>query len=233
MDEQAIEAAAGRVEELVGRAPTGVIPAREPKRGDVFICAVPDGDALGWIVIGADGAALDDARAVRQVVELAAICETAEETAAALALDEALPALAAAWNLARDLGEAESETATHAMHAALEELQPLVEGLRVAAPAYLDRLAASASTVGDRFDYLKETAGQVSARLTGAPIDPLEPLAEALWGAIRILSRDGAPDRFRENVEGAMGVARAFADDVAARYLVPLAGAAAGAEEDA
>ena len=233
MEPIAIEAAAAHVEALVGRTPTGVIPAREPLRGEVFVCAVPDGDELGWIVIDADGAPLDQARSVRQVVELAAICETAEETASALAVDEALPALAAAWNLARDLGEAESETATHAMHAALEELQPLVAGLRVADPAYLDRLAAAAVTVGDRFDYLKETAGQVSARLTGAAIDPLEPLAEALWAAIRILSRDGAPDRFRENVEGAMGAARAFADDVAARYLVPLAGAAADTEEDA
>ena len=74
----------------------------------------------------------------------------------------------------------------------------------------------------DRFDLLKETAGGVSARLTGAPLDPLEPLAEALWGAIRVLSRHAPPDRFREHVEGAMGPARAFADDVVAGYLVPM-----------
>jgi hypothetical protein len=80
----------------------------------------------------------------------------------------------------------------------------------------MDRAAGltAAALVGDRFDLLKEAAGQVSARLTGHGVDPLEPLATALWGAIRVLSRDGAPDRFRASVEGAMGSARAFADAV-------------------
>ena len=233
MDEGAIVQAAGQVEARFGRAPAGVVPARDLRRGDVFVCGVPAGDDVEWVVVDAAGEALDDAREVRRVVELAAICEAAEETAAALALDDALPALAEAWRLARDLGEAEAELATHAMHAALEELQPLVQGLRVADPAYLDRLGLAAAAVGDRFDLLRETAGQVSARLTGAAIDPLEPLAEHLWAAIRILARDGAPDRFRENVEAAMGSARAFADDVLARYLVPLSGMPAPDEEDA
>ncbi|MFM7247564.1 MAG: hypothetical protein ACKO2Y_08865, partial [Actinomycetota bacterium] len=95
---------------------------------------------------------------------------------------------------------------------------------RVADPAYLDRLAQAAGLVGDRFDLLKEAAGQVSARLAGQGADPLEPLATALWAAIRLLSRDGPPDRFREGVETAMGPAQAFADDVLARYRVPLDG---------
>jgi hypothetical protein len=193
---------------------------------------VPREDALGWVVIDAAGAPLDERRVIRQAVELAAICEAAEETAAALAIDDAMPALAGAWRLAGELGEGDAELATHAMYQALEELQPLVQGLRVAEPAYLDRLAAAAALVGDRFDLLKEAAGQVSARLTGAGLDPLEPLAEQLWGAIRLLSREGAPDRFRENVEGAMGAARAFADDVLEQYLVPLSGADANTMED-
>jgi hypothetical protein len=209
-----------------------VIPASDLRRGDLFICAVPREDALGWVVIDAAGAPLDERRVIRQAVELAAICEAAEETAAALAIDDAMPALAGAWRLAGELGEGDAELATHAMYQALEELQPLVQGLRVAEPAYLDRLAAAAALVGDRFDLLKEAAGQVSARLTGAGLDPLEPLAEQLWGAIRLLSREGAPDRFRENVEGAMGAARAFADDVLEQYLVPLSGADANTMED-
>ncbi|MFM7693916.1 MAG: hypothetical protein ACKO7U_06385, partial [Actinomycetota bacterium] len=148
----------------------------------------------------------------------------AEEAAAALAVDEALPALGRAWELARELGEAEAELAAHATYQAVEALQPLVQGLRVADPAYLDRLAQAAGLVGDRFDLLKEAAGQVSARLAGQGADPLEPLATALWAAIRLLSRDGPPDRFREGVETAMGPAQAFADDVLARYRVPLDG---------
>ena len=88
--------------------------------------------------------------------------------------------------------------------------------------AHLDAVAGAASLVGDRFDLLKETAGGISARLTGAGIDPLEPLAERLWEAIRILSRNGAPDRFREAVEAAMGPAAALADDVVDNYAVAL-----------
>jgi hypothetical protein len=198
----------------------------------VFICAVPRGEALGWIIIDEAGAPLEERTAIRQVVELAAICEAAEETAAALAIDAALPALAAAWRLAGELGEDDAVLATHAMYQALEELQPLVQGVRIAEPGYLDALAAAAGLIGDRFDLLKETAGQVSAHLTGGELDPLEPLAEQLWGAIRILAREGAPDRFRENVEGAMGAARAFADDVVEQYLVPLSGPAAETMED-
>lgn len=232
MEPIAIEAAAAHVEALLGVTPRGVVPASDLRRGDLFICAVPQGEALGWVVIDAEGTPLDERRVIRQAVELAAICEAAEETAAALAIDEALPLLAEAWRLAGELGEADAELATHAMYQALEELQPLVQGIRVADPAYLDRLAGAASLIADRFDLLKETAGQVSARLTGAGIDPLEPLAEKLWGAIRILAREGAPDRFRENVEGAMGAARAFADDVLDQYLVPLSGADAETMED-
>ena len=233
MEPIAIEAAAAHIEARFGELPKGVIPVREPKRGEVFVCALERDGGYGWVVIDDAGDPLDDARAIRQIVELAAVCEAAEEAAAALSIDEALPALAEAWRLARELGESDAELAAHAMYQAVEELQPLVDGLRVADPLYLDRLAQAAGQIGDRFDFLKESAGQVSARLTGGPIDPLEPLAEALWAAIRLLSRDAPPDRFREHVEGAMGSARAFADDVVAGYLVPVGGAAAEPEEDA
>lgn len=222
MDEAAIEAAAGAVERLVGREPQAVIPVHQPHAGDAFVCAVPDGEALGWVVIDGDGVPLAERNPIRQVVELAVVCEAAEEAAAALALDEALPALAEAWRVARDLGEQEAEIAAHAAYQALEALQPLVSGLRVADPAYLDRLAQAAQLVGDRFDLLREAAGAVSARLTGQGADPLEELASALWSAIRLLSRDGPPDQFARAVEASFGPADAFADDVLDGYLVPL-----------
>lgn len=229
----AIEAAAAHIEQRFGTPPTAVVPARDFHRGVVFVCAVPDGEALGWIVIDETGMPLEDRAAIRQTVELTAICEAAEESAAALSIDEAMPALAEAWRLAGELGEAEAELATHAAYQAVEALQPLVTGIRVADPTYLDRLAEAAGLVGDRFDLLKEAAGQISARLTGQGVDPLEPLAQSLWGAIRILSRDGAPDHFREAVEAAMGPAAAFADDVVAQYLVPVTGDSAIETEDA
>ena len=188
------------------------------------MCAVPRDDGLDWVVIDDAGEPIVDREAVRGIVEIAAICEAAEESAAALAIDQALPALADAWRLAGELGEAEAQLAAHAAYQAMETLQPLVAGVRVADPTYLDQLAAAAALVGDRFDLLKEAAGQVSARLTGRGLDPLEPLAQSLWAAIRILSRDGTPDRFRQSVEGAMGPAAAFADDVLEHYLVLLVG---------
>ena len=85
------------------------------------------------------------------------------------------------------------------------------EGVRVAEPGYLDRVAVTAAMVGDRFDYLKDIAYGVSAKLSGAPGESGEALAESLWAAVRILARDGAPDRFREAVEGGMAAAQAFA----------------------
>ena len=65
--------------------------------------------------------------------------------------------------------------------------------------------------VGDRFDYLKDVAYGVSAKLSGAPGEAGEALAESLWSAVRLLARDGAPDRFREAVEGGMAVVEASA----------------------
>jgi hypothetical protein len=94
----------------------------------------------------------------------------------------------------------------------------------VAEPGYLDRVAVTAAMVGDRFDYLKEIAYGVSAKLSGTPGESGEALAESLWSAVRILARDGAPDRFREAVEGGMAAAQAFADDVLDNYVLDLEG---------
>ena len=41
---------------------------------------------------------------------------------------------------------------------------------------------------------------------------------------MRLLARDGAPDRFRNAMEGAIGAAGAFADDVQANYVLDLVG---------
>jgi len=73
----AIEAAAAHIEERFGRPPTAVVPARDLRSGVVFVCAVPNGDALGWVVIDEAGTPLEDHDAIRQTVELTAICEAA------------------------------------------------------------------------------------------------------------------------------------------------------------
>jgi hypothetical protein len=225
MEADRIEAAAEEVHARFGAVPELVAPARLPLRGAVFVCAFASRQGeRSWVVLREDGEPVATPTDIRAAVEIVALCETAEEVTSTVAIDEALPALAEAWRLAGELGEAEAELATHATYQAVEALSPLADGIRVADPAHLDRLAEGAALLGDRFDLLKEAAGAISARLDGAGVDPLEPLAERLWGAIRILSRDGAPDRFREVIESAMGPAAALADDVIDHYAAPLDG---------
>jgi hypothetical protein len=93
-------------------------------------------------------------------------------------------------------------------------------------------MAGLARALGDRFDLLQEAAGGVTMRLT-EPGNALEPLARALWDAVRVLSRDGAPERFATTLEAAMPAARALADDVQASYLVPFADADADVDAEA
>ena len=110
----------------------------------------------------------------------------------------------------------DDETVAVALRAMREAIAPLLqteEGVRVAEPGYLDRVAVTATMVGDRFDYLKNITYSVSAKLSGAPGESGEKLAESLWAAVRILARDGAPDRFREAVEGGMAAAQAFGEE--------------------
>lgn len=234
MEAERIEATAEDVRARFGALPELVAPARLPLRGAVFVCAFATAPGeRRWVVLREDGEPVLAPADVRAAVEIVALCETAEEVTATVAIEEALPVLAEAWRLAGALGEADAELATHAAYQAVEALAPLAEGIRVADPAHLDRLAEGAALLGDRFDLLKEAAGAVSARLTGAGVDPLEPLAERLWAAIRILSRDGAPDRFREVIEGAMGPAAALADDVIDNYAAPLDGGEHEQEENA
>jgi hypothetical protein len=163
-----------------------------------------------------------DGAVVRETAELIAMCETAEEAAALLSAPDADAALGRALSLAEAAEDHHVALACRAMREALEPLAGLDTGIRVARPGYLDEVAAAAAMVGDRFDYLKEAAYELSAKLGGTPGEPGEELAEATWNAVRALARDGAPDRFRELVEGGMPAASAFADDLVANYLEEL-----------
>ncbi len=203
--------------------PTAVLPVRRPAGTDLFVCAFADvTGTLRWLVLDAEGGPVGERRTIVDAVELAAICETAEEAAAALAADEALPLLREGRALAERLGMDEAARAARVTTEAIEELAVREDGVRVAEAAYLDRMAILAQAVGDRYDLLRDAAGGVTMRLTGTGGDDLEPLARALWDAVRALARDGAPDRFAATLEGAMPAARALADDVQANYLLPL-----------
>lgn len=221
MDEDRIVAAA----EAAGRhggPVSAVLPMRTTAGDERFACALARGEEFAWVVLDAGGEPLRAPAEIRSVAETIAICETAEESGAMLAATEADALLVRALGLVGD-----DETVAVAVRAMREAIAPLLgedAGVRVAEPGYLDRVAVTAGLVGDRFDYLKDIAYGVSAKLGGTPGEPGEELAEALWAAIRLLARDGAPDRFREAIEGGMGAAQAFAEDVLDNYVIDLEG---------
>src|SRR3954452_23505236 len=211
MDEERIVAAAEQAARHGGPV-AAVLPMRTTSGALRFACALQRGEELAWVVLDESGAPLEVPAEIRSVAETIAICETAEESGAVLAGAEADELLQRSLELAGD-----DETVAVALRAMREAVAPLLqveEGVRVAEPGYLDRVAVTATRVGDRFDYLKEVAYGVSAKLSGAPGESGEALAESLWAAVRILARDGAPDRFREAVEGSMAAAQAFGEDV-------------------
>ena len=218
MDEQRIVVAAGQAARH--GAVAAVLPVRTTAGTLRFMCALRRDDGLAWVVLDDAGEPLRVPGEIRSAAETIAICETAEESSAFLAAGEADAFLERALAAADD-----RETVAVAVRAMREAIAPLLAseaGVRVAEPGYLDRVAVAAALVGDRFDYLKDIAYDVSAHLAGTPGEEGEALAEALWAAVRVLARDGAPDRFREAVETGMAAAQAFAEDVLDNYVIDL-----------
>jgi len=225
VDAADVETVALRAAGQGGGLPAAVLPLRRSDGSTRFLCAFARGEeAYAWLLVDEHGVAETDRDEVRSAAEVVAMCETAEEAAAALAAEEALPLMRRAVELAQALEDPESDLAARAMVEALEDLVEVLPAFRVAEGPYVDRIADRANLVGDRFDLLKEAAASTTARLSGAPGEPLEPLAELLWDAVRLLARDGPPDRFRDAMEGAIGAAAAFAEDVETHYVLALEG---------
>jgi hypothetical protein len=225
VDAAEVETVALRAAGHGGGVPAAVLPLR--RAGEtLFLCAFSrpgrPAEEYGWLLLDAAGEPRTSPVTVRGAAEVVVLCETAEEAAAALAADEALPLLQRALAIADEHGHAEAALAARATIEALEDLLEVLPEFRVADAVYVDALAARAAMVGDRFDLLKEAAGDVTAQLSGAPGEPLEPLAQLLWDAVRLLARDGAPDRFASTMEGAVAAAAAFAEDVQRNYLLAL-----------
>jgi hypothetical protein len=225
MDTARIDQAATAAAGAAGAAPVAVLPVRTTRGEELFMCAFrPGPEQLAWLVIGGDGGVVRDRQVVHDAAQVIAMCETAEEASAALSARDADQALAHAMTLASEANDADAVVAVRAAREAIAPLLREPAGVRVAEAAYLDRVAIVANMVGDRYDLLRETALGVASRLADTPGDPAAPLARALWDAVSILSRDGAPDRFRDMIEAAMGASTAFADDVVAHYVEQLEG---------
>jgi hypothetical protein len=223
VDPADVETAALRAARHGGGLPAAVLPLRRADGSAWFLCAFArDDDGYAWLLMDCEGTPTTERAEVRSAAEVVAMCETAEEAAAALAAEDALPLVQRAVAMSETLGDAEANLAARATVEALEDLVEVLPPFRVAEATYVDRIADRANLVGDRFDLLKDAAASVTAGLSGAPGEAREPLAELLWDAVRLLARDGPPDRFRAAMEGAIGAAGAFADDVEAHYVLAL-----------
>lgn len=222
-DESAIERAAAAATATTGVVPEAVLPAVVRTDRRVFVCALGEGEDRRWLVVDDEGAPVRDAGLIRDAVEIVAISEIAEEAVSLLVLDESRPLVRRTLELADGVDESSAVVAARATLEALDALAEVAPpGVRVASAVHLDAVAAAAVLVGDRFDLIREAALEVSARLSGEPGDPRDELARTIWDAVRVLARDGSPDRFREAVENGMTAASALADDVLGHYAVPV-----------
>ena len=62
-----------------GEELAGIIPAQPGSGGRVYVCAYGDGGETSWLVLDADGKAVEDRAVVKDAVSIAALCELAEE----------------------------------------------------------------------------------------------------------------------------------------------------------
>ena len=119
-------------EELAGIVPT------EPHPGErAYLCAYRRDDERSWLVLDADGHAVDERASVRAVVSIAALCELAEDVAAGGDLDELRSQLVALRVTENPEGIDEAEAAAF-------DLQAAIGGTpRVATPAHLDAVGVA------------------------------------------------------------------------------------------
>lgn len=215
-----------------GEAVVGVLVADPFAHGLVFLCALgPPAEAddeddedipeLGWIAVDAAGLALADPRRVQEAAMLAALCETAEEAALVPAAHEIAEAAERALELSGD-DRPELQAALEATREAALAAAAHGDGLRIARTDYVDQLAAAARGLGAGAQALQQCGAELSAGLSGLPLDPAEPLARAVWDVLEKISDAGAPERFSDALSDAAPAISAFAEDVLAHYRAEL-----------
>jgi hypothetical protein len=64
-----------------GEELTGIVPAEPTDGVRVYVCAYRDGDETSWLVLDANGHAVEDRPLVRDAVSIAALYELAEDAA--------------------------------------------------------------------------------------------------------------------------------------------------------
>jgi hypothetical protein len=190
----------------------------------VYLCALRargDDELTGWAALDARGVPLGDEALVRRTASIAALCETAEEAAGVPEAGQLAEAVAAARGLADD----------PALEAALAGCEPPARALdegatppRVASDAYVDAIGREVMRLDGAGQALRPLAEALSARLSGTPGDPGEPLARAVWEVVGRIAQAGGAARLADQLGAATGAIDAFAEDVVRGYRLPLAG---------
>lgn len=201
-----------------GEQVVAVLAAVPHAHGTVYLCALragSDDESLAWVALDEQGDTVEDEAVVRDAVSLVALCETAEEAAAALAaagiVESARRGLALAAGEPPALAVALEQVAQAA--AAIDELSA---GVRVARAAYVDELGVRSRALAAGLAALQSAAQELSGHLQGVPGEPGEALARAAWETVARILEAGPPERFADAVSGAAGAIDAVASDVVA-----------------
>ena len=120
-----------------GEALEGVLAAEPAPASRVYLCAFADGEHRTWIALDEAGEPVDDRRAVRDAVSIAALCELAAETAAGGQLETLRAELLSLRLRESPPGIEEAEDA------ALELERTIGTPPRLATPGYLDAVGVA------------------------------------------------------------------------------------------
>jgi hypothetical protein len=182
-----------------------VMPAQPVTGQTVYLSAFERGAARSYVVLDGSGEIVSDRRVVADAVAVLAMAERAEEVAAAPAADDLELAFT---DLATTFAELDPAAAAAA------------SGPRAASPAYLDRIAHVANTLGASLDVFEQHAERLAA---AAAADPAmaEPAAAA-WQALALAARSGDPAGFAQAMTAVTGSLDALVDEVIEHYRVGL-----------
>jgi hypothetical protein len=219
-----LEAAFAQASALAGgdERVVAVMPA-EPGRGRrVYLIAYEGGGGLSYLALDGALEPLTDARLVREAVTMLALAERAEEASGATLAEELAGALAGARRELAAAGLDEAAAAARAAEEATAEVARVTTGPRLATPAYLDSVAAAASTLDGPLYEFRTHVEAISHRLSGSPGDALEPAARASWAVLAALGRGGDPGAFSNAMTSSTVAVEALVSDVVVRYRLPL-----------
>ena len=199
-----------------------VLPA-EPGSGSlVYLVAFDRDGELSYLALDEGHRPVDDRRLVRDAVAMLALAERAEEVAGAAVAEELAAALEAVGGGAarRRLRRRSRRPPARRPRRGRLALDRVAQGPRVATPAYLDRLAATALELGAALAVYETRAGLRRQRRGGRRRVP-EHLHDA-WRAAALARSAGSPGELPVLLAATTGAAEALADDVVGRYRVPL-----------